>query len=110
MIHRYRRRWLKKNQRPCPENCKLADLVGRRVVGCEGCGSRSPEQCLEAKKFECLYTKEELHQQFRDRIRNQDVLLREYRDIATLLWVMGGFEEETPDPVLIDGVEKREKP
>jgi hypothetical protein len=109
MIHRYRRRWLKRNLRPCPNNCKLADMVGRRVVGCEGCGSRNPEQCTLEKKFEPLYTKEELHQQFRDRIRNQEILQREYRDITALLWVMGGFDEEIEESV-IAGVEQREKP
>lgn len=110
MIHRYRRRWLKRNLRPCPNNCQLADTVGRRVVGCTGCGSHNPEQCTKDQKFVPLYTKEELHEQFRQRIRNQEILLREYRDIAALLWAMGGFDEELSESV-IAGVEKRvEKP
>lgn len=110
MIHRYRLRWLKRNLRPCPNNCQSADLVGRRVVGCLGCGSNNPEQCLKEQKFVPLYTKEELHEQFRERIRNQEILLREYRDIAALLWAMGGFDEEI-DETVIAGVEQRvEKP
>lgn len=110
MIHRYLRRWLKKNQRPCPFNCQSAIVVGKnRVIGCEGCGSKNPDQCLEAKKFVPLFTKEELHAQFRERLRNQEILLRDYRDIATLLWVMGGFDENVDESVLA-GVEKREKP
>lgn len=109
MIHRYRRRWLKRNLRPCPNNCKLADMLGRRVVGCEGCGSRNPEQCLKDQKFEPLYTKEELYKQFRERIRNPEILLREYRDIAALLWAIGGFDEEL-DETVIAGVEQREEP
>jgi hypothetical protein len=108
MIHRYRRRWLKKNLRPCPDNCKLADVIGRRVIGCEGCGVRNPDQCILPKKFEPLYTKEELYQQFRERIRNPEILLRDYRDIAALLWVLGGFDTEELDETLLQGVEKHE--
>lgn len=85
-------------------------MVGRRVVGCQGCSSSNPEQCIKEQKFVPLYTKEELHEQFRERIRNQEILLRDYRDIAALLWAMGGFDEEI-DESLIAGVEKRvEKP
>jgi hypothetical protein len=48
-----------------------------------------------------------LHEQFRQRIRNPEILLRDYRDIAALLWAIGGFEEEL-DEAVIEGVEKRE--
>jgi hypothetical protein len=111
MIHRYRRRWLKRNQRPCPINCQSAIVVGKsRVIGCDGCGSRNLDQCSNAQKFVPLFSKEELHEQFRERIRNQEILLRDYRDIAALLWAMGGFDEEL-DETLIAGVEQRvEKP
>src|SRR5208282_4442608 len=109
MIHRYRRRWLKRNLRPCPNNCQLAEMLGRRVLGCTGCGSSNPDQCTKEPKFVPLYTKEELHQQFRERIRNQEILLRDYRDIAALLWAMGGFDDEL-DEGLLAGIEQREKP
>lgn len=72
-----------------------------------GCGSKNPEVCAKAAKFEPLYTKEELYEQFRQRIRNPEILLRDYRDIAALLWAIGGFEEELDESV-IAGVEKRE--
>jgi hypothetical protein len=84
-------------------------MLGQRVVGCKGCGSRNPDQCLKDQRFVPLYTKEELYKQFRERIRNQEILLREYRDIAALLWAMGGFDEEI-DETLIAGVEQHEKP
>jgi hypothetical protein len=79
------------------------------VVGCEGCDSRNPDICADEKKFESLLTKEEAFAQFRERIRNPEILLREYRDIAALLWAMGGFEEDL-DETVIAGVEQREKP
>jgi hypothetical protein len=109
MIHRYRRKWLKKNLRPCPNNCKLGILVGKRVVSCEGCGSNNPEICKKEQLFEAVLTKEELYEQFRERIRSQGILLRDYRDIAALLWAMGGFDEDL-DETVIAGVEQREKP
>jgi hypothetical protein len=109
MIHRYRRRWLRANLRPCPKNCTAGLLVGKKVVGCEGCGSRNPDICADEKKFESLLSKEEAYEQFRERIRNPEILLRDYRDIAALLWAMGGFEEDL-DETVIAGVEQREKP
>lgn len=80
-----------------------------RIIGCDACGSKNPELCENAQQFVSLYTKEQLHEQFRQRIRNQEILLRDYRDIAALLWVVGGFDEEI-DETVIAGVEAREKP
>lgn len=47
-------------------------------------------------------TKDELYTEFKWRLRDPQVLLREYKDIAVLLWVLGEFDREAlvgPDPL-----------
>lgn len=110
-IHRHRRRFLQKNLRPCPDNCKGATMVGHKVSGCGNCGSLNPDVCLKDNKFEPLFTKEELAQQFADQLRNPEVLLREYRDITVFLWVLGAFDKQTKtlDENIVEKVEQRDK-
>jgi hypothetical protein len=105
LIRRHRRRFLKRNLRPCPNNCKLADLQGHRVVGCSTCGSHNPDQCLVTGKFVPIFTKEDLAKQFADQLRDPQVLLRDYRDITVFLWVLGGFDEKV-DETLVSGMEQ----
>ena len=37
--------------------------------------------------------KQELYEEFQTRMHDPEVLLREYKDITTLLWVLGEFEK-----------------
>jgi hypothetical protein len=92
LVRRYRRRFLRRNLRPCPYNCGLADVLGRKVVGCHGCGSRNPEFCKDASRFEPLYSKKELAEQFSKMLRDPQVLLQEYRDLVAFLFVLGYFD------------------
>lgn len=112
MIHRHRRRFLQRNLRPCPLNCKGADTIGRKVVGCSNCASQNAEQCIKVSRFDPLFTKEELAEQFADQLRNPEILVREYRDIAVFLWVLGAFDKQakTVDEHIVSKVEQREKP
>jgi hypothetical protein len=107
-IHRHRRRFLQRNLRPCPVNCKGASMVGHKVVGCGNCGSRNPEQCAKDTAFVPLFSKEELAQQFADQLRNPEVLLREYRDVTVFLWVLGAFDKQSKviDETIVSDVEK----
>jgi len=108
IISRHRRRFLQRNSRPCPVNCKMAEMMGRKIIGCTGCGSHDPNQCLKADQFSPLYTKEELFKQFAAQLRDPGVLLREYRDVVVFLWVMGAFEEESQvDETIVPLVEKK---
>jgi hypothetical protein len=109
-IHRHRRRFLQRNLRPCPENCKGASMVGHKVVGCTNCGSPNTDTCIKEKEFVPLFTKEELAQQFADQLRSPDVLLREYRDITVFLWVLGAFDKQTKtlDTTIVEKVEQSE--
>lgn len=110
LIHRHRRRYLNQYLRPCPDNCVQADVVGRRVVGCLGCRSENPTTCNNPKKFEAVCTKEEIYQQFREDIRNPNVLLRRYRDLAVFFWMLGAFDEDNcVDEVVLTNVETRVK-
>lgn len=110
LVHRHRRRFLRTNLRPCPENCTKADVTARGVRGCPGCGSTNPEQCRDDRAFVAIATKEEVYEQFRQDIRDPDVLRHDYRDIMTLLWVLGQFDGEQPQVPehVMDHVEVRE--
>ena len=94
LVHRHRRRFLKRNLRPCPYNCKGAEMVGRDVVGCKICGSENPEFCKRREQFIQLYSKKELSEQFRRSLRDMKILLRDYRDLVVFLWVLGQFDPE----------------
>lgn len=78
---------------------------------CSGCGSKDPDVCLNHALFEPELTKEELHQSFRNDICNTQRMLRDYRDVATLLWTLGQFDlpeeyEKTKESIL--GIEHRQ--
>ena len=45
--------------------------------------------------FEPEFTKEELALAFREDICNTQRMLRDYRDIAVLLWCLGQFDSES---------------
>jgi hypothetical protein len=110
-IKRHRRRFLQRNLRPCPVNCKGASMLGHKVVGCTNCGSPNAENCIKEDKFVPLFTKEELAQQFADQLRDPEVLMREYRDVTVFLWVLGAFDKQkkTLDEQIVSKVEQREK-
>lgn len=109
-IHRHRRRFLQRNLRPCALNCKGANTMGYKVIGCGKCGTNNPEACIQSSRFEALFTKEELGQQFADQLRNPEVLLREYRDVTVFLWVLGAFDKQTReiDEHIVSKVEQRD--
>jgi hypothetical protein len=109
-IHRHRRKFLQRNLRPCPENCKGASMVGHKVVGCTNCGSPNSDTCIKEDKFVPLFSKEELAQQFADQLRNPEVLLREYRDVTVFLWVLGAFDKQKKeiDETIVEKVEQSE--
>jgi len=110
LVHRHRRRYLKRYLKPCPMNCSKADVVGRRVTGCVTCcGSKDPDVCKRPEKFVPLYTKEELAEQFRLELRDRQVLLREYRDLVVFLWLLGEYDNEEAVPEhIIKEAEKRD--
>ena len=109
-VKRHRRRFLQRNLRPCPENCKGASMLGHKVIGCTTCGAPNTEKCLKEKAFVPLFTKEELAQQFADQLRDPEVLLREYRDVTVFLWVLGAFDKQTKalDQTIVEEVAQSE--
>ena len=111
-VRRHRRKFLQRNLRPCPDNCKGAEMLGHKVVGCSNCGSTNPEQCRKEGKFDPVFSKEELAQQFAESLRDPEVLLREYRDVTVFLWVLGAFDKQkkTLDEHIVSGMEQRERP
>jgi hypothetical protein len=107
-IHRHRRRFLQRNLRPCPKNCKGASMLGREIIGCTNCGSPSADRCIRDDKFVPVFTKEELARQFADQLRNPEILLREYRDVTVFLWVLGAFDKQQVNEEVVTDMEKHE--
>lgn len=107
IISRHRRRFLSRNLRPCPDNCAMAEMMGRKVTGCSGCESIDPNKCLRPDKFKSAYTKEELAKQFAEEMRDPGVLLRDYRDVVVFLWVLGAFDEEHVNEDIVADVERK---
>jgi hypothetical protein len=107
-VKRHRRRFLQRNLRPCPENCKGASMLGHKVIGCTNCGAPNVDACIKEKAFVPLFTKEQLAQQFADQLRDPEVLLREYRDVTVFLWVLGAFDKQRKvlDEAIVEGVEQ----
>lgn len=109
IIHRHRRRYLRKYTRPCPNNCAYATVSSKKgVTGCTRCDSTNPENCRVEQMFVPISTKEEIADQFRQDLRDPNILRHEYRDVMTLLWVLGQFDGETPEEHVIATAEKRQ--
>jgi hypothetical protein len=108
IIHRHRRRYVRKYTRPCPINCEFAsESTKRGVTGCDQCGSTNPEQCRNEIKFVQIETKEEIVERFRQDIRDVNILRHEFRDVLTLLWCTNAITGDTVDEQVISMVEKR---
>lgn len=114
LLQRHRKRYIKARLKPQGQNCvhKVWDDEKKEWF-CGGCGSKDPEACLNSACFEPELTKDELAAAFREDICNTQRMLRDYRDIATLLWVLGQFDspeeyERTKEGLL--GMEQRHAP
>lgn len=114
LLQRHRKRYIKTRLKPKGANCvhKVWDDEKKEWF-CAGCGSKDPEVCLNPVCFEPELTKEELAAAFHEDICNTQRMLRDYRDIAALLWVLGQFDpesdyEQTKEGVL--GMEQRQNP
>lgn len=109
IIHRHRRRYLRKYTRPCPNNCAFATESAKKgITGCERCGSTNPEQCRMEQQFVPIETKEEVVERFKQDIRDPIILRHDFRDVMTLLWVLGQFDGEQPEEHVIATAEKRQ--
>ncbi len=108
IIHRHRRRYLRKHTRPCPLNCVHASVVRKGVTGCTRCVSSNPEVCRQHTLFVPLATREELAQEFALDMRDAKILQHEYRDVMALLWVLGQFDGADPEESVIAVAEKHE--
>jgi len=107
IIARHRRRFLSRSLRPCPENCAMAEMMGRKITGCSGCDSIDPNKCIRQDKFKPVFSKEQLAAQFAQELRDPGVLLRDYRDVVVFFWVLGAFDAEQVDEEIVSKVEKK---
>jgi hypothetical protein len=110
IISRHRRRFISRSLRPCPENCAMAEMMGRKITGCSGCDSIDPNKCIRPDKFKPVFSKEQLAEQFAQELRDPGVLLRDYRDVVVFYWILGAFDKERVDEEIVANVEKRREP
>ena len=101
LVKRHCRKYIKRNLRPCPYNCKVAQWDGRKVTCC-GRLSTDPDKCFRPEKFVPVYTKDELYNQFKQDLKDPEILVREYRDIAMLMWVAGADNEFVSESEMVD--------
>lgn len=88
LVHRHCRKYLKRNLKPCPYNCSRAKWNGPRFICCEGHNTTDSEKCYRPEKFMPIFTKAELYEQFKRDLRDPEILVREYRDLAMIFWVI----------------------
>jgi len=97
LMRRRLRRYVQKHLRPCPMNCEKAVLDRQDVViGCAGCKSNNIDRCRRPENFVAVTAKEQLVEEWKDRFRNPEIVLREHQGEAALMWVLGvwdNFEE-----------------
>jgi hypothetical protein len=102
LIHRHKKKFLKRNTEPCLGNCKgalsivnpeLASHLDYNEDRCTFCKSKDPDSCNNHSQFQARYTREELIEGFKEELKNPEILTREYRDIAIMLWVLNMFPE-----------------
>ena len=94
LLQRSRKRYVRNRLKPKGQNC--AHVIYDEALDtyrCTRCGTTDPDRCLNVTQFEPLRTKDELNEKFREDIKNPQILLREYRAEAALLWVLGQMPE-----------------
>lgn len=107
LVRRHRRRFIQSNLKPCPWNCKKAEVTsGHEVAGCRGCGSKNPDFCKNTGVFMPLFTKEELAEQFKRRLKDPQTLLKEYRDLVVFFWCLKIFDMESLDKERVSIIEE----
>lgn len=103
LLQRDRKKYIVRHTKPKGENCKYRRWDDTIQGWTCRCGTQDPDVCLCHSQFEPEFTRDQLVAQFKEDIHNPQRLLREYRAEATLLWVLGQFDnDETPSTTVID--------
>ena len=110
LIQRSRKRYIKNHTKPKGNNCAYVIYDEEAdQYRCTRCGTTDPDRCLNQEMFKPKREREELVKDFAIEIKTPQIMLREYRDIAAILWCLGYFSQSgDPEPVI--SIEKREIP
>jgi len=95
LIQRSRKRYIKNHMKPKGNNCAFVvydDVLD--TYRCTKCGTQDPDCCKNHELFEPKKSREEVVKDFANDIKNPNIMLREYRDIAAILWCLGQFDLE----------------
>lgn len=114
LIHKHKKKFLKKYTAPSVENCngalsctnpELAEHLDPNEDRCTRCKSRMGFPCARQELFEPKYSKEEIVEMFKEDIKNPQKLPREYKDVALLMWVLGFLD---PEEAVLEDKEKKD--
>lgn len=106
LLQRDQTKYIRRHTKPKGDNCKHRYLDPKTQEWTCRCGTKEPDTCLCHSQFEPEFTRDQLLQQFREDVHNPQKLLREYRAEATLLWVLGQFDQEQPATDLLNKEQK----
>ena len=106
LLQRDQTKYIRRHTKPKGVNCKHRRWDGDKEEWTCRCGTTDPDICLCHDQFEPEFTREDLVQQFKEDVHNPQKLLREYRAEATLLWVLGQFDQEQPATDLLSKGDK----
>jgi len=106
LIHRHKKRYLKKYLAPSVNNCRgslaylrpdLAEHLDYNEDRCTFCKCKDPGSCNDPELFKPRYTKDEIIEKFKEDIKDPQKLPRDFRDVAILMWVLGLFDTDNDD-------------
>jgi hypothetical protein len=89
-VHKHRKKFVKRNSVCKPENCagSIANPDGT-FSPCSFCQAAPGEPCARETAFSPRFNKDALNGMFKADINNPQKLVRDYRDVAFLLWALG---------------------
>lgn len=97
LVYRAGNKFIAEQVKPTPHNCQHAPRLGSKVMPCARCLAEPNTPCKNRKMFESRFSVDELRERFSELVANREWVLREHRDIAMLLWVLGQLDgEEDP--------------
>jgi len=79
---------------PTPDNCRHAPVLGSKVQQCPKCLANPGEPCRNRIRFEQRQSYDQLKAEFKRKAGDRKWIVRELRDAAMLLWVLGQLEPE----------------
>ena len=94
LIQRSKKRYIKNHLKPRGTNCRFVVYDEDMETNvCTKCGTTDPDRCLNHSLFQPTFTRDQLAAKFGEDIKNPQILLRDFRAEAAIMWCLGMFGE-----------------